>query len=63
MDDKSALLGQLKIDRSLQPQSSGGGKWVIAALALVAAYASVAVVVWAYFSLLHRSQEAPAAGG
>ena len=37
MDDKSALLGQLKIDRSIEPQGSGRGKWVVAALAVVAA--------------------------
>lgn len=27
MNDKSALLGQLKIDRNAMPQSSGAGKW------------------------------------
>lgn len=43
MNDKSALLGQLKIDRSLAPQGSGRGKWVIAGLVAVAA----AVGAWA----------------
>ena len=45
MNDKSALLGQLKIDRSLEPQSSGRGKWVVAGLAVVAA----AVGAWFMF--------------
>lgn len=39
MDDKSALLGQLKINRDAAPERSGGGKWVLAGLALVAAAA------------------------
>lgn len=43
MDDKSALLGQLKINRELAPARSGAGKWV--ALALV----GVAAVVGAFF--------------
>jgi HlyD family secretion protein len=29
MDDKSALLGQLKIDRDAMPQDSGRGKWIV----------------------------------
>ncbi|HUS23607.1 MAG TPA: efflux RND transporter periplasmic adaptor subunit [Candidatus Binatia bacterium] len=38
MNDKSALLGQLKIDRDALPQKSGGaGKWVVLGLAIVAA--------------------------
>ena len=37
MNDKSALLGQLKIDRSLEPQSSGVGKWIGLGFAAVAA--------------------------
>ena len=45
MNDKSALLGQLKIDRSIEPQGSGRGKWVAAALALAAA----AVGAWFVF--------------
>jgi HlyD family secretion protein len=37
MDDKSALLGQLKIDRDARPQEGGSGKWlVLGALVLVA---------------------------
>jgi HlyD family secretion protein len=36
MNDKSALLGQLKIDRSVEPQGSGRGKWVVAGLVVVA---------------------------
>jgi HlyD family secretion protein len=36
MNDKSALLGQLKIDRSNEPQGSGTGKWVLAGLVLAA---------------------------
>jgi RND family efflux transporter MFP subunit len=39
MNDKSALLGQLKIDRSLEPQSSGRGKWIAAGAAAIAAAA------------------------
>jgi len=35
-DDKSALLGQLKIDRSIAPARGGAGKWVLAVLALAA---------------------------
>lgn len=41
MDDKSALLGQLKINRDATPARSGGGKWVLASLALAAAAAGV----------------------
>ena len=37
MNDKSALLGQLKIDRSLEPQGSGRGKWIALGVAAVAA--------------------------
>jgi RND family efflux transporter MFP subunit len=37
MEDKSALLGQLKIDRDAMPQSSGRGKWVALGLAVVVA--------------------------
>jgi RND family efflux transporter MFP subunit len=37
-DDKSALLGRLKIDRSLAPQAEGGlGKWILGGLAAIAA--------------------------
>jgi RND family efflux transporter MFP subunit len=39
MNDKSALLGQLKIDRSLEPQNSGHGKWIVAGAAAIAATA------------------------
>jgi RND family efflux transporter MFP subunit len=37
MNDKSALLGQLKIDRDALPQDGGRGKWVVLAVAVVAA--------------------------
>ncbi|MGH8442049.1 MAG: efflux RND transporter periplasmic adaptor subunit [Nevskiaceae bacterium] len=37
MNDKSALLGQLKIDRDHGPPQGGRGKWVVLALAAVAA--------------------------
>jgi HlyD family secretion protein len=38
MNDKSALLGQLKIDRDALPQNQGGaGKWIAIGLAVVAA--------------------------
>lgn len=37
MNDKSALLGQLKIDRSAEPPKSGAGKWVAGAIVLVVA--------------------------
>ena len=46
MDDKSALLGQLKIDRDAMPQDSGRGKWVVLAVA-----AAVAVGAGAWFLL------------
>jgi RND family efflux transporter MFP subunit len=36
MNDKSALLGQLKIDRDAIPQRSGGGKWIVIGLVVVA---------------------------
>lgn len=37
MDDKSALLGQLKIDRDAAPQASGRGRWIVlGGLAVVA---------------------------
>ena len=36
MNDKSALLGQLKIDRDLQPQKGGAGRWVVVGIVLVA---------------------------
>jgi len=39
MNDKSALLGQLKIDRDAMPQQSGRGKWVVLGLAVVVAAA------------------------
>ena len=32
MNDKSALLGQLKIDRDAVPQRSGSGKWIVIGL-------------------------------
>jgi RND family efflux transporter MFP subunit len=44
MEDKSALLGQLKIDRDALPQSSGRGKWVVLGLAVVAAAAGAFVL-------------------
>lgn len=37
MDDKSALLGQLKIDRDAMPQESGRGKWIALGVAAVVA--------------------------
>jgi len=40
MNDKSALLGQLKIDRDVMPHNSGRGKWVLAALGVIAAAAA-----------------------
>ena len=39
-DDKSALLGQLKIERGDLPQESGIGKWVVLGLLVVAAAAA-----------------------
>jgi len=33
MNDKSALLGQLKIDRSIEPQKGNAGKWIAGAAA------------------------------
>lgn len=39
MNDKSALLGQLKIDRSVEPQGSGRGKWVVGGILAVGAAA------------------------
>lgn len=35
MNDKSALLGQLKIDRDLQPPKGSAGKWFVACLVAV----------------------------
>jgi len=46
MDDKSALLGQLKIDRDALPQDGGRGRWI--ALGSVAA---VAIAAGAWFVL------------
>jgi len=37
MNDKSALLGQLKIDRDARPASSGHGKWILLGLVAIAA--------------------------
>ncbi len=37
MNDKSALLGQLKIDRSVEPQGSGRGKWILLGIVAVVA--------------------------
>jgi RND family efflux transporter MFP subunit len=45
MEDKSALLGQLKIDRDAMPQSSGRGKWIVLGLAVAAAAAGAFVVL------------------
>src|SRR5689334_25357586 len=45
MDDKSALLGQLKIDRSAEPQGGGKGKWIVGGIV------AVAVAVGAWFAL------------
>src|SRR5690242_15815445 len=46
MNDKSALLGQLKIDRDAMPQSGGGrGKWVVIGLAAVAAVVAAVVLL------------------
>ena len=43
-DDKSALLGQLKIDRTFEPSgNSGAGKWIAIALAAVAA---IGAAIW-----------------
>jgi len=39
MNDKSALLGQLKIDRDAMPQQSGRGKWILLGLGAVVAAA------------------------
>jgi len=39
MNDKTALLGQLKIDRDAMPQQRGRGKWILLGLAAVAAAA------------------------
>jgi RND family efflux transporter MFP subunit len=39
MNDKSALLGQLKIDRDAVPQKSGHGKWIALALGAIVAVA------------------------
>jgi len=44
MADKSALLGQLKIDRDASPQKGGSGKWILLGLAAIAA------AVGAYFA-------------
>ncbi|HUR40704.1 MAG TPA: efflux RND transporter periplasmic adaptor subunit [Verrucomicrobiae bacterium] len=45
MNDKSALLGQLKIDRSLEPASSGNaGKWIAIGAGVIAL--GVGAVVW-----------------
>ena len=43
MDDKSALLGQLKIDRDAMPPESGRGKWIVAGGVAVVA---IAVGAW-----------------
>jgi RND family efflux transporter MFP subunit len=43
MDDKSALLGQLKIDRDAVPAESGRGKWIV--LGVIAAVA-IAAGAW-----------------
>jgi RND family efflux transporter MFP subunit len=43
MNDKSALLGQLKIDRDLQPQKGSAGKWILVGLLVAGA------AVGAYF--------------
>lgn len=37
MNDKSALLGQLKIEREPEPAGGGTGKWIVAAALLLAA--------------------------
>jgi RND family efflux transporter MFP subunit len=39
MDDKSALLGQLKIDRDAAPRQGGAGKWIVAGVVAAAATA------------------------
>ena len=44
MDDKSALLGQLRIDRTQRPSARGTGAWIAAAVALLAVAA--ALVFW-----------------
>jgi RND family efflux transporter MFP subunit len=44
MNDKSALLGQLKIDRNAMPQKGGAGKWFAAVLVLVGAGVAAFVV-------------------
>ena len=44
MDDKSALLGQLRIDRSQRPSGKGGGAWIAAAAAVLTVAATV--VFW-----------------
>jgi HlyD family secretion protein len=36
MNDKSALLGQLKIDRAAAPQGGGSGRWILLGIAAVA---------------------------
>lgn len=44
MEDKSALLGQLKIDRDAMPQAGGHGKWIVPG-----AVAAVALAAGAWF--------------
>jgi RND family efflux transporter MFP subunit len=45
MNDKSALLGQLKIDRDAPPPKGGAGRWVLAVVAVVALAAGAYVVL------------------
>jgi HlyD family secretion protein len=45
VNDKSALLGQLKIDRGAEPAASGGGRWILGGIVLVAA----AIAAWFAF--------------
>src|SRR5690349_21726609 len=45
MNDKSALLGQLRIDRDAMPPSRGHGKWIVLGLAALAAVAVAFVLL------------------
>jgi RND family efflux transporter MFP subunit len=45
MDDKSALLSQLRIDRGSEPASPGRSRWLLAG-AVVATLAAVAAALW-----------------
>jgi RND family efflux transporter MFP subunit len=66
MNDKSALLGQLKIDRDALPQGSGGhGKWIALGLAAVVAAVGAWLVLKPAPAVPVRaaSAVAPSAGG